>query len=131
MNEPYEPIDRSWPKKFADAGRGIWIAVAGGGSYTIHLFAAVMVIAAAVFFGVTRSEWCLLVLCIALVFAAEILNTGLEVLAKAVRQEYDPYVRDALDIGSGAVLASSIGAVIVGLTIFVPYFLGLFAANTP
>ena len=127
MTEPYEPPKRSWPKKFQDAGRGMWIAVSGGGSYTVHVFAAAMVIAAAVFFGVTHAEWCILVLCIALVFSAEILNTGLEVLARALRQEYDATVRDALDIGSGAVLAAAIGVAIVGLVIFLPYFLQLFA----
>jgi diacylglycerol kinase (ATP) len=129
MNEPYQPPERNWPKKFGDAGRGIWIAVSGGGSYTVHVFLAAMVVAAAFFFGITRTEWCILVLCIALVFAAEILNSGLELLAKAVRQEYDPLVRDALDIGSGAVLAASIGAAIVGLTIFVPYILALFSTQ--
>jgi diacylglycerol kinase len=117
----YQPPKRSWPKRFSDAGRGLWIAVRGGGSYTVHLFTTVAVVAAAAFFRVSPTEWCLLILCIALVFAAEIQNTGLEVLAKAVRQEYDPIVRDALDIGSGAVLAAAIGSVVVGLMIFLPY----------
>ena len=102
MNEPYQPPKRTWPKKFADAGRGAWIALSGGGSYTIHIFVSAMVIAAAVFFGVTAVEWCLLLLCIALVFTAEIHNTGLEILAKAIRQEYDANIRDALDATLGS-----------------------------
>jgi diacylglycerol kinase (ATP) len=121
MNEPYLPPKRSWPKKFRDAGRGLWIALRGGGSYTVHCVATVAVIVAGAYFRVSSAQWCLLILCVAVVFSAEIQNTGLEVLAKAVRQEYDPTIRDALDIGSGAVLAAAIGSVVVGAAIFLPY----------
>ena len=99
----------------------MWIAVRSGGSFNVHVLVSVLVVGCAAFFRVTPGEWCLLILCIALVFAAEIQNTGLEVLAKAIRQEYDPTLRDALDIGSGAVLAAAMGAAVVGLAIFIPY----------
>ena len=121
MREPYQAPQRSWPRKFSDAGRGMWIAVRGGGSFTVHVLISALVVGGAVFFRVSPTEWCLLILCIAVVFAVEIQNTALEVLAKAVRQEYDPIVRDSLDIGSGAVLAAAIGATTVGLAIFLPY----------
>ncbi len=45
-------------------------------------------------------------------------NSALERLARAVNQKYDPNIRDALDIGSGAVLTAAIGAATVGGCLF-------------
>ena len=53
-------------------------------------------------------------LCIAGVFAAELLNTALERLARSITREYRADIRDALDMASAAVLAAACGAAIVG-----------------
>jgi hypothetical protein len=42
----------------------------------------------------------------------------LESLARAVTQQTDPNIRDALDIASGAVLAAGFGSAGVGLVLF-------------
>lgn len=123
MPEPYQPGERSWPRKFSDALRGLLVAVKDQNSFTVHFFCAAAVIALAAVFRVSQTEWCLLTLCIAIVLAAELLNTGLEAIAKALRHGYDPHLRDALDMGSAAVLAVAVGAVIIGVLIFLPYIL--------
>ena len=127
-NEPSQlrSTHRPWPAKFLDAGRGMLIGIRSGNSYTVHSFFTIAVIIAAVVFGVDRIEWCLLVFCIAAVFTAEHLNSGLELLAKAITAERNPYVRDALDMGSGAVMVISLGAVIIGLIVFIPHVLKWF-----
>ena len=56
-------------------------------------------------------EWCLLLLCIAGVLTAEMFNSALESMAKAITGESDPHLGNSLDIGSAAVLVASIGAV--------------------
>ncbi len=71
-------------------------------------------IVCAVVMRMPRVEWCVLLVCIATVLAAETFNSALELLAKAITDEHDPRLADALDIGSGAVLAASIGAALVG-----------------
>ena len=53
-----------------------------------------------------------------MVLVAEMLNTAMEVLAKAVDPDVNPHVRDALDIGSAAVLLAAAGAVVVGGIVF-------------
>ena len=109
---------RSWAKKFADAFRGLKQGVRGQRSFYVHFVLTAAVLAAAAALRVQRAEWCLLVLCIALVLAAELFNSALESLARAVADRPHPRVRDALDISSAAVLVSACGAAAVGLLIF-------------
>ena len=69
----------------------------------------------------SKVEWLILVLTIFLVFSMEAMNSALEKLADRVSPEYSPLIRDAKDLAAGAVLLVAIGAVIVGLIIFIPY----------
>ena len=119
-------LRRTWTSKFRNAFRGVWVATRGSSSYAAHLIAAAVVIAAAAWFRVERTEWCLLAACIAAVLAAEAFNSGLESLAKAVSGEEHPHLRDALDIGSGAVLIAAIAAAAIGAMIFLPRLILLF-----
>jgi len=63
-------------------------------------------------------EWCLLVGAIAVVLAAEIFNSAVESLARALGPAWNPRVRDALDMASAAVLVAACGAAVVGLIVF-------------
>lgn len=79
---------------------------------------AAAVVACAVIFRANLWQWCVLLLCITIVLAAEMFNTVLEYFGKMITDKFDPRMRDALDIGSAAVLVASIGAAIVGAIIF-------------
>lgn len=112
------PDSRSWRAKFADAFRGVKLGVRGQSSFFVHFFIAAAVVAAAVTMNCSLVEWCLLVLCITAVLVAEMFNSAIEALAKAITGEFDRQVGAALDIGSAAVLLTAIGASIVGGIIF-------------
>ena len=109
---------RSWPKKFRDAFRGARLSIAGQSSFRAHFFFAAAVIVAGAILRVTLIEWCLLLLCIAVVLAAEMFNTALESIAKAITHQDNPHLGKALDVGSAAVLVASLGAAAVGSIIF-------------
>jgi len=109
---------RSWAKKFRDAFRGLGVGVRGQSSFRVHFFFAAAVIVCAAVMRMPRVEWCVLLVCIALVLAAELFNSALELLAKAITDEQDPRLADALDIGSAAVLVASLGAALVGSILF-------------
>jgi len=126
MDQPPLRASRSWKAKFRDAFRGVGIAVRGSSSFAAHLIAAALVIGLAAALDLERLEWCILCGCIAAVLAAEALNSALESLARAVSDQYHPRLRDALDIGSGAVLLAAIGAAAIGAMIFLPRLLALF-----
>ncbi len=117
---------RSWPAKFGRAFRAIVLGVRGQSSFCIHGLAAVMVVAAGVPLKVSRAEWCLLVLCITIVLAAEMFNSSLERLAAAISDDYDHQIHDALDMASAAVLIAAIGAVVVGAIVFLNRLVAIF-----
>ena len=89
----------------------------------IHLFATCCVVIAGFFFGITRIEWCILILCIALVLAAEAANTAIEYLTDLVSPDYHKLAGKTKDVAAAAVLIAAIGAAITGIIIFVPYFI--------
>jgi len=106
---------------FRYAGRGLAALVREQHNARIHAAATVAVIAAASLFGVSRLEWCALVLAMSSVWGAEALNTALEHLADAAVPERRPLVGKAKDAAAGAVLACAIGAAAVGLLVLGPH----------
>ena len=71
-------------------------------------------------FGISRIEWCALVLAIAGVWAAEAVNTAIELLGDATTSDPHPLVGRAKDVAAGAVLLAALGAAVVGLLVFAP-----------
>jgi diacylglycerol kinase len=119
MKPPFDPRRGSWIGKFRCAGRGVMGALrAQRSSFAVHLVVAAAVVVAAIVLGVSLIEWCVLILCVAAVMIAELFNTALEHLARAVTREHNEEIRDALDTSSGAVLLVAIGAAIAGSLIF-------------
>jgi diacylglycerol kinase len=126
MTDRDRPTRRTWREKFRDAFRGLWIGVRGQSSFAVHLPAAVLVIAAGFVLRVSHAEWCLLVLCITLVLAAEMFNSSLESMAKAIDVEHNLHLADGLDIGSAAVLVAAAGSAVIAAIVFVPRVLAFF-----
>lgn len=116
---PYSHQPRSWWKKFADAFAGVWLGARGQSSFAVHVVIAVLVIATAAGLQVSLVSWCVLILCIAVVMAAELFNSAIERLAKAVDANENEHIRDSLNIASGAVLLAAIGAAVVGAIVFI------------
>jgi len=77
------------------------------------------VIVCGVLFKVDRTEWCILLVCIGIVMAAEAFNSAIESLSKAVDRNHNTDIGRALDQASGAVLICSLAAAATGATIFI------------
>lgn len=86
----------------------------------LHLIAALLVIALGFILGISRTEWMILVIIIAMVLITEILNSAIESLADYISPEYNSIIKRVKDYGAAAVLISAITSVIVGLIIFLP-----------
>jgi diacylglycerol kinase (ATP) len=106
---------------FKFAWRGICAHFSTQANARVQLAVAVLVVAAGFTLGVAALEWCALILCIMIVFAAEGLNTAIESLADAVHPDRDPLIARAKDVAAGAVLICALGAAVVGVIIFLPY----------
>ncbi len=116
---------KAWFKKFYHALRGLVVGMHGQSSFLVHLLVAVMAILFGVWLRLTGVEWAVLTLTIGFVLAMELLNSGLEALARAVTREENPWIKDALDIAAGAVLLASLIAILVGICLFGPRLLEL------
>ena len=115
-DEQPRPV-RTWVAKFSDAGRGVRVAVRGEVNFFVHFFLAVVAGVAGGIVELSDERWCLYILCVTIVLTAEMFNTAIEHLARAVTREQHPEIGDALDIASGAVLVAAIGAACVGVLI--------------
>lgn len=86
----------------------------------VHMLAATCVCVLAYWLGVSVQEWLWILTAVFLVFITEALNTALERLADAAMPEWHSLVGQAKDIAAGAVLLSSIFAVLVGIIVLWP-----------
>lgn len=91
-----------------------------------HFMVALLVLFCALFFRVTTLEFFLLVLAVLLVIFAELINTAIETLVDLITDEYNVLAMRAKDVAAGAVLATSIGAVVLGYLILSDHIFPLF-----
>jgi diacylglycerol kinase (ATP) len=84
----------------------------------LHFLIAVIVLAVAVVVGVTRFELIALLLAIAFVLIAEMINTAIEHTIDVATTSFDPMAKLAKDIAAGAVLIASVNAVAIGYLVF-------------
>jgi diacylglycerol kinase (ATP) len=84
----------------------------------LHAVAATVVLLAALFFRISRTEMIAIVFAIGLVLVAELMNTAIEATVDMATSTLDPLAKTAKDVAAGAVLISSGIAVIVGYVVF-------------
>ena len=110
---------RRWADKFREAFRGIGLAFRYESSFRVHVLVAMVVVALAAVLGCDAVEWCLLVLCIGVVLAAEAFNASIETLFHALDDSTKARMTGSLDRAAGAVLLVCLASAVVGLVIFV------------
>jgi len=84
----------------------------------IHFAISVGVLVAALAFDVSRLELIALLLAIAFVLIAEMVNTAIEAAVDVASTSFDPMAKLAKDIGAGAVLIAALNAIAVGYLVF-------------
>jgi len=104
-------------RSFERAYRGMISAVRTQRNMRFHVVVAVLVLVASLLVGVSKLELAVLVLTILLVLVTELFNTAMEFVVDLATKEYHPLAKLAKDISAGAVLVSSVGAVLVGYLI--------------
>lgn len=86
----------------------------------IHVIMAGIAIIMAVICNISVAEWLFILVFIALVIGAELLNTALEILCDLVQPEIHPAIKKVKDLSAAAVLIFAIISLIGGLIIFIP-----------
>lgn len=110
-------------RSFRYAGRGVAALLRSQHNAWIHAVGSVAVVGLGFAVGLSRLEWCLVVLAMVAVWSAEAVNTAIEALCDVVSPEVHPLVERAKDIAAGAVLLAAVGAAVVGLLVFGPHLL--------
>ena len=111
---------------FVDATRGLKHVFKSEQNFRIQILIGFLVLIAAAFLPLRSWEVILIVLLVLLVLLVEILNTVFEYFSDLLKPRLHHYVRVIKDVMAGAVLLTSLVAVIVGTIIFYPYLESLF-----
>jgi diacylglycerol kinase len=98
----------------------VWIGIVGQASFRVHFGVALVVFLLAFQLPISRWGWCVLIVCVGLVLALELVNTVIERLTKVLHPSHDPEIGNLLDIAAGAVLVVAIAAACCGLLVLGP-----------
>ena len=101
--------------------KGLWAATHDQRNLKVQIVVGCIVVIAGFYFAITPVEWSIILICIALVTALELINTAIENLVDLVTRERHPLAGKIKDIAAGAVLTVSVISLIVGLIIFRKY----------
>lgn len=114
-------------KRFTYTAQGFRIAWMEESSFRFHIMWAPLTLLCAYVLRVSKTEFLIVIIMIGFVIVAELFNTALEELCDKFQPTHDPHVAKIKDLASAAVSAAVITAVIVGLSIFIPRGIILFA----
>ncbi len=94
-------------------------------NFRFDLMFAFIVIIAGVFTDISKTEWIILIIVIALALSLEMINTAIERVVDLASPDQHPLAKAAKDIAAGAVLVFACASVIIGLLIFLPKWINL------
>lgn len=100
------------------AGRGVWFCIRHERNFRVHMAVAAYVLLLAPYFSLSRGEWAALLAVVALVLAAEAVNTAVEQVVNLASPRRRTRARVAKDVAAGAVLLCAAGALAAGLFLF-------------
>ena len=112
--------------KFKVALLGIKIVFKEETSFRYQIVLMFITIGFGLFLGLSKLEWMAIIFATTIVFTFEMVNTAIENIIDMVSPDYHELAGKVKDISAGAVLISSLGALIIGALIFVPKIIDLF-----
>ena len=116
---------RAW-SAFHYAFQGILYATRTQPNMRVHLVAAALALVATLYLRLDRAYVALIVLAIALVLAAELINTAIESVVDLMTVAHHPLAKIAKDAAAGAVLIVSVAAFIIA---YLAFYEGVTAAG--
>ncbi|MDG3582264.1 diacylglycerol kinase [Galbibacter pacificus] len=107
-------------KSIGYAFKGAYLLIKTESSIQIQTVLAVLVTLAGFYFEISKTEWILQILTIALVISIEGLNTAVEKIADFIHPDHHYKIGFIKDIAAGAVFIAAISAIVVGCIIYIP-----------
>lgn len=109
-----------YKKSFLHALDGIKYAVKYEHNFVIIILAIIVTSIFGFVCKINNYEWIIVVMCYALVFGCELLNSSIEAVVDLETTKENKLAKIAKDCGSGATLIFSIMSLIVAFIIFIP-----------
>ncbi len=103
---------------FRYAGEGILHCFRTQRNMQFHFAMLILVLASGLLLALDTRDMLVLLFCISLVIATEMVNTAVEAIVDMVTQTYHPLAKLAKDVAAGAVLIASANAIVAGGLIF-------------
>ena len=97
---------------------GLFYAVKEQKNLKIQLIIAFLVIIFSIILKINKIEIIFICMSICFVIFAEVVNTAIEKTVDLVTEEYNEKAKIAKDVAAGAVIISSINAIVVGIIVF-------------
>lgn len=113
-------------RSFYHAVNGVTYLLTYEQNARFHAIAAIIVGVLAYVLNVTRVEAAVLFMAVIMVFAIEIINTAIEKVFDVLHPDDHHIIRAVKDAMAGAVLISSIIALVVAVLIFLPHIRNIF-----
>jgi len=112
-------------KTFINAFNGMQFFFKTERNGKVQAAVSIFVLLAGFYLKISSVEWIIVVICVAVVIALEMVNTALEHLCNMIQSEYHTVIKIIKDVAAGAVLFVSIISILVGAIIFLPKILSL------
>lgn len=106
---------------FKTAFSGLVWALSTQPNFRVHVFFSLAAVGLGKYFVITNIEWTIIVFTIVLGLTSEMINTAIESMTDLITNQWSKEAKIAKDVAAGMMLTVAVGAVIVGLMIFLPY----------
>ena len=117
---------QNFSNTFKNARKGMRLTLKSERNIRVHFFVGTLVLIAAYCLNFSITKFCIIIMAIAAVISAEMLNSAIEFSLDAIfHNRYSRMVGMAKDIAAGAVMVVTISAVIIGFLLFAPPILYL------
>ena len=111
-------VDRM--KSIGFAFKGAYHLIKNEASIKVQFVIGIVMTIAGFYFQLSITEWIIQILVITLIMAIEGINTAIEEIANFIHPEFHKKIGLIKDISAGAVFLFAIGAIIIGLIIYLP-----------
>ncbi len=106
---------------FKTAFSGLAWALTTQPNFRVHILLSLVAIGLGIYFGISTIEWTIIIFTIVLGLTSEMINTAIESMTDLLTNQWRKEAKIAKDVAAGMMLTVAVGAVIVGLMIFLPY----------
>ncbi len=111
---------RSRARAISYAFEGWWYVIRSQRNAWVHAVISIGVIGMGFWLQITRQEWAIITVTIAMVWSAEFFNTALEAIIDLISPDHHQLAKVGKDVGAAAVLIAAGASVIIGFLILGP-----------